>query len=81
MMLYMRSKFMKICYREDMIFIIKQNTKGHSSAKMNVGFRFLFSTHHLIMLYICTKFHKNIFCDFKVIEQKRVFHTENFKGA
>ena len=33
--------------------------------------RFLFSAHRLIMLYICTKLHKNIFDGFKVTEWVR----------
>ena len=38
--------------------------------------RFFFSVHHLIMVYICTKFHENILEGIKVVEQTQ-FSKEN----
>ena len=35
-------------------------TKGHNSVKMYVELQFLFCAHHVMMLYICTKFRENI---------------------
>ena len=37
-----------------------------------------FSAHHLMTLYICTKFQENISKGFRVIEQT---HTEIYEGA
>ena len=45
-----------------MIFF-RKISKGHISAKKEkqVELRFLFSARCLVMFYICTKFHENIF--------------------
>ena len=51
-----------------MIFIGK-NSKGHNS---------VFSAHHLMMVYICTKFHENILEGIKVKEQTQ-FSKEKFQ--
>ena len=40
-----------------MIFIGKI-LKRHSSIKIVGGVTFFFSAHHLMMVYICTKFHE-----------------------
>ena len=64
-----------------MIFF-RKISKGHISAKKEkqVELRFLFSARCLVMFYICTKFHENIFDGFKVIDRKRL-NTKVFKGA
>ena len=41
---------------------------GIIMSELKVGLRFFFSAHCLIMLYICTKFHREILNDFKVKE-------------
>ena len=46
------------------MILIGKNSKGHNYVKMLVEFRFFFSAYHLMMIYICTKFHENIL-DFK----------------
>ena len=51
-----------------MIFIGKIS-KGHNSIKMYVELWFSFSAHHLIMVYICTKFHEHFLNGIKVIER------------
>ena len=54
-------------------------SKGHYSAKKTLQeLLFLFSTCHLMLLYICTKFHENILDLIKVIEQTR-FSLEIFQ--
>ena len=63
----------------DMIFTLKF-TKGHNSVKSVDGVSVLTFCNCLIMLYICTKFHKNISKAFRVIEQSQV-NTEIYKGA
>ena len=35
-------------------------SKGHNSVKMYVEFRFFFSAHRQMVVFICTKFHQNI---------------------
>ena len=52
-----------------MIFIA-EISKGHNSIK-KVELRLFFSAHHLIVVYICTKFHENILDGIKVIERTR----------
>ena len=44
-------------------------TKGHNSVILHVELEFLFSTHCLIMVYICTNFRENISNDFRDMEQ------------
>ena len=83
MMVYIVQSFMKIFwavlkFREDTIFI-RQISKGHNSVKMLVELPFFFSAHRLIMVYISTKFHKNILDGIKVIERND-FHKKKFKG-
>ena len=51
-----------------MIFIGKVS-KGHNS---------VFSAHHLMVVYICTKFHENILEGIKVIELTQ-FSQEKFR--
>ena len=51
-----------------MIFIPKIS-KGHNSVKNVGGVKFLFSAYHLMMVYICTKFHENILDGIEVIER------------
>ena len=46
---------------------------------MEMALRFLFSSHRLMMLYICTQIHENIPDSFKVIELTQI-HTKNSKG-
>ena len=41
-------------------------TKEHHSVKNYVELLFLFSAHHLMMLYICTMFCKNILNDMEL---------------
>ena len=53
--------------------------KGHNFLKNYVNLWFLISAHHLMMLYICTKFRENISKGFKVFEQID-FQTEISKG-
>ena len=44
-------------------------TKGHHSIKMyHVELQFLFSAHHMMVLYICTKFHEKMLYGFRVME-------------
>ena len=53
--------------------------KGHNSLNIIHGVKVLFSAHHLIMVYICTKFRENILNGFRVSE-----HTQfqrYYKGA
>ena len=47
---------LKLYSRHDLQLIIP---KGHNSAK-NVDVKVFFSAHHLMKLYICTKFHENV---------------------
>ena len=49
------------------IFILKF-PRGIVSQKSKLELKFLFSAHRLMMLYICTKFHENIFDACEVIE-------------
>ena len=42
----------------DMNDLKKKNRKEHNSGKTEVGLWFFFSAHHLMLLYICTKFHE-----------------------
>ena len=46
-------------------------TKEHSSLNIIHGVKVLFSAHHLIMIYICTKFRENILNGFRVLERTR----------
>ena len=48
--------------------------------KMKVEFRFFFSAHRLIVVYICTNFHENILNGIKIIEQT-LFLKEKFQRA
>ena len=43
--------------------------KGHNSVNIANRVIVLFSAHHLIMIYICTKFHENILKGFRVMER------------
>ena len=52
-----------------MIFIGKIS-KGHKSVKMQVELWFFFA-HRLMVVYISTKCHENIFDGIKVIERTR----------
>ena len=45
-----------------------QFTKGHNSVKTVMELWYLISAHHLMMLYMCTKF-QNISKGFRVIER------------
>ena len=45
-------------------------TKGYSSVKIGGELQFLFSAHHLMMLYICTKFLENILKGFRFMKGK-----------
>ena len=49
-------------------------TKGHNSLTIIHGVKVLFSAHHLIMVYICTKFRENILNGFRVMERTQ-FHV------
>ena len=56
------------------------NFKGHNSIKNVGGVTVLFfSAHRLMVVYICAKFHENIFNGIKVLERIR-FHRKNSKG-
>ena len=46
-----------------------QFTKGHNSIKTVMELWYLISAYHLMVLYICTKFHENIAKGFRVIER------------
>ena len=46
-------------------------SKGHNSIKNVRELRFLFSARRLMLIYICTKFHKNILDGMKVTERTR----------
>ena len=46
-------------------------SKGHNSIKIYVELWFLFSAHHLMVVYISTKFHENILEGIKIIERTR----------
>ena len=50
-----------------MIFIGKIS-KGHNSVKNVDNVTVLFSAHHLMVVYISSKFHENILDGIKVIE-------------
>ena len=57
-------------------------SKGHYSAKKSwQELRFLFSTHCLMLLYICTKFHENenILDGIKVIQQTKFSSEKKLK--
>ena len=54
-------------------------TKGHNSFNIIHGVKVLFSAYHLIMVYICTKYRKNILHFFRVIDRIQ-FHCY-YKGA
>ena len=55
-----------------------KNSKGHYSARNVGGVSILFSAHHLMVVYFCTKFHENISDEIKVIERTR-FSYEKFR--
>ena len=52
--------------------------KEDNSLTMKVELQFLIFAHHLIMLYICIKFHKNISKDFRNFEWI-LFPCSNFQ--
>ena len=54
-------------------------TKGHNSLNIIHGVNVLFYGHHLIMIYICIKFHENILKGFRVME--RTQFQCYYKGA
>ena len=67
MMFYICTKLRQIIltvwsYRADKITYTKQQ-RGIIPYKMYAKLWFLFSAHRLMMLYVCTKFHENIFDD------------------
>ena len=49
-------------------------------AKFQRGIIPFFSAHHLMVVYICTKFHENILEGIKVREQTQ-FSKEKFQGG
>ena len=49
--------------------IAKNKQRDKITSEQKVGLWFFFSAYHLIMPYICTKFHKGILNGFKVIER------------
>ena len=73
MMLYIVLSFVKISQRVSKFFsrhdFQTEIFKGEKIHKMELWF--LFSAHRLMVLYISTKFHKNISKGFKVIERTR----------
>ena len=65
MMLYICIKFHENISKgfraiDRLLFPYSGFSKGHDSVKMLVELWSLLSAYHLIMLYICTKFHENI---------------------
>ena len=50
---------------------IWNNQRGIITSELRVGLQFFFSAHHLILLYICTKFHEEILNSFKIIQLTR----------
>ena len=61
------------------MLLILYITKGHNSLNITHGVNVLFSAHHLIMVYICTKYRENILNGFRVIDRIQ-FHCY-YKGA
>ena len=54
-----------------MIFIGKISKGHYSVKKCRWSYDLFFSTHRLIVVYICAKFHENILKGIKVIERTR----------
>ena len=61
-----------------MRFSLEKFQRDIIQQKLQVELLFFFSAHHLITLYICNKFHENIFQGIKVIEQT-LFSKEKFQ--
>ena len=51
--------------------IIWNKQRDIITLELELGLRYFFSTHRLIMLYICTKFHGGVLNGFKVIKRTR----------
>ena len=62
-----------------MISILKI-TKGNNSTNMQVEQLLLISACHLVMLYICAKFHEIISNGIKVIERTRFLYRKLQRG-
>ena len=54
---------------EQTLFSYEKFHRGIILQILKVELQFLFSANNLMMLYICTKFHKNILDSCKVMEQ------------
>ena len=61
-------------------FSLEKFQRGIIQYKMYMELQFFFFAHYLMVVYICTKFHENIFNGIKVIERTRLI-CKYFKGA
>ena len=57
-----------------------KKSKGHNSIKCRWSYVFFFSAHHLIMVFICTKFHEIFLDGIKVKEWTRFSTKKSQRG-